>query len=73
MVGDILMALNESAIADHENLLRLLGDLAGKKAELKLVRAGKIETHTIEIGERSPSDQPWPHDWQRSHPHRRRR
>jgi S1-C subfamily serine protease len=73
LVGDILVAVNESVVANHENLLRLLGDLAGKKAELKLVRAGKIETHSIEIGERSSTDQPWPHEWPRGHPHRRRR
>lgn len=54
MVGDILVGLNGSPLADHDELfVRLTGDVVGKTLPVEVLRGGQPKTLQITIGERS--------------------
>jgi S1-C subfamily serine protease len=52
LVGDILVGLNGEAVAEHEELLaRLAGEVVGKAAQIEVVRGGKPQVFTVNVGE----------------------
>jgi serine protease DegQ len=56
MIGDVLIALDDTPVTDPSELLALLsGDRIGSEAKAKLIRAGKLMTLGITVGER-PSE-----------------
>jgi S1-C subfamily serine protease len=74
LVGDILTGIDGAPIEDHDGLLGLLRDLAGKTAKIELARAGKIQELNVEIGEAPETGHyGWAHGWSRRGPHHRRR
>lgn len=53
LVGDILVALNETPAGDHEALFAALGgDVAGKPARLQVLRGGVPTLLEVTVGER---------------------
>ena len=54
MVGDILVGMNDQPIANHDALMALLnGDVAGKTAQVQVLRGGQPLTLPILVGERA--------------------
>ena len=55
LMGDILVALDGTAIGGMSRLAELLGpEAVGRAVELRLVRAGQVQSLTVTVGERSP-------------------
>ena len=53
LVGDIIVAIGGRAVAEPEDVLKVLdGDTAGRKLPLELVRGGRKEQLEVLIGER---------------------
>jgi S1-C subfamily serine protease len=53
MIGDVLVALDGEAVADHQALLALLGpDRVGQPAAVRMVRGGEPHEVQVTIGER---------------------
>jgi S1-C subfamily serine protease len=53
MVGDILVAIEGQAVADHDELMvHLSGESVGKPLSLQLLRGGKPVSLTVTVGER---------------------
>jgi len=52
-LGDTIVALADSAVSHHEDLLALLtGDIVGTAVPLRIVRSGQVMTVSVTIGER---------------------
>ncbi|MGA8755919.1 MAG: S1C family serine protease [Stellaceae bacterium] len=55
LMGDILVALDGAPVAGMSQLAGLLGpDAVGKQIELRLIRAGKVQSVNATVGERPP-------------------
>ncbi len=55
LMGDILVALDGTAIGGMSRLAELLGpEAVGRAVELRLVRAGQVQSLTVTVGERPP-------------------
>jgi len=53
-LGDTIVGLGDSTINHHEDLLNLLtGDRVGTAVSIKIVRAGKVQSVNVTIGERA--------------------
>ena len=53
LIGDVLVALEGEALEDPADLLAVLAsDRVGKPVELRLVRAGELQTVAVTVGER---------------------
>jgi S1-C subfamily serine protease len=53
MVGDILVGVAGSPVADHDELLnRLTGDIVGKPTPVEVLRGGRLQTVKVTIAER---------------------
>ena len=53
LVGDVIMAIGGRAVAEPEDVLKVLdGDTAGRTLPLELVRGGRLEQVEVLIGER---------------------
>jgi len=53
IVGDILVAINQQPIPDHDTLMvNLGGDTAGKPISIQVLRGGKPVEMTVTVGER---------------------
>lgn len=53
MVGDMLVGFNGQPVADHEDLVsRLAGDVAGKPAEVQVLRGGQLYTVQVTVGDK---------------------
>ncbi|MCA9935017.1 MAG: trypsin-like peptidase domain-containing protein [Anaerolineales bacterium] len=54
MLGDTIMALADTAVRKHDDLLTSLsGDRVGTAVPIQILRGGKLETLTVTIGERA--------------------
>lgn len=52
-LGDTILSLDDSSVRQHDDLLALLtSDRVGKKAAIKVLRGGEIETLEVTVGER---------------------
>jgi S1-C subfamily serine protease len=54
VLGDVLVELDGQAVAGPDDLRELLGDRHGKKVAASVLRAGKLESVELEIGEQKP-------------------
>ncbi len=55
LMGDILVALDGAPVAGMSQLAGLLGpDAVGKQIELRLIRAGRVQSVNATVGERPP-------------------
>jgi S1-C subfamily serine protease len=55
LMGDILVALDGAALGSMSRLAELLGpDAVGKRTELRLIRAGTVQSISATVGERPP-------------------
>jgi S1-C subfamily serine protease len=55
LMGDILVAIDGSAVAGAAQLAELLGpEAVGKQVQLRLIRAGNVRPLTATVGERPP-------------------
>jgi S1-C subfamily serine protease len=55
MMGDILVTLDGAAIAGTSRLAELLGpEAVGRQVQLRLIRAGQVQSLTLTVGERPP-------------------
>jgi S1-C subfamily serine protease len=55
LIGDILVALDGTPVAGMSQLAGLLGpDAVGKQIELRLIRAGRVQSLNATVGERPP-------------------
>ncbi len=55
LMGDILVALDGAPVAGMSQLAGLLGpDAVGKQIELRLIRAGRVQSLNATVGERPP-------------------
>ena len=55
LMGDILVALDGAPVAGMSQLAGLLGpDAVGKQIELRLIRAGRVQSMNATVGERPP-------------------
>jgi S1-C subfamily serine protease len=55
LMGDILFALDGAPVAGMSQLAGLLGpDAVGKQIELRLIRAGRVQSLNAKVGERPP-------------------
>ena len=53
LVGDILVSLDATTVADTEELLALLtGDKVGREVPVRVVRGGEQKTLRVTVGER---------------------
>ena len=53
LLGDVLVALDGTAVEDPADLLAALApDRVGRPVELRLVRAGELQTVAVTVGER---------------------
>jgi S1-C subfamily serine protease len=53
LVGDILVGVGGKAVANQDDLFaHLSGDMTGKSTPIQVVRGGKVESVSVEIGER---------------------
>ncbi len=52
MVGDILVAIQETPIQDSDDLLFKLAGLAGQSVPMQVIRAGQVTTFNVRVGER---------------------
>jgi S1-C subfamily serine protease len=55
LMGDILLAIDETAVPGMAKLAEVLGSEAvGKQVQLRLIRAGNVQSVTATVGERPP-------------------
>ena len=55
LMGDVLVTLDGAAISDMSQLAELLGsETVGKTVQLRLIRADRVQTIAVPVGERPP-------------------
>ena len=56
LIGDVILSLDEHAVASADDLLGLLGsDRIGRQTTLRVLRGGAARTLAVTIGERPAS------------------